>query len=227
MKRFLWIGLFLHLLFFAACRDRSPEIGETYLVRVGKETFTIEDFKRSFELAKIAYEDDTLTDQKILIEIQTRHLKDIIEELILLERANELHLEISEQELENVVWKIQKDYPDRSFEQIFLEKAISYSFWKESLRKKLLKDRVIFEELEKNILVLTEEINEFYENHFDAAFIHPENEKKAMAISQEIIRQIRREKAKKQYPIWIKELWARYGVELNETAWIKMISHEL
>ena len=227
MKRLIWIWIFLIISSSWACRDRSPGVEENYLIRVGKETFTIEDFKRTFELAKTAYPDEPVADPENLFEIQTRHLNEIIEELILLARAKELHLEISDQELENAVWKIQKDYPDGSFEQTLIEKAICFSYWKESLRIKLLKDRVIFEELEKNIIVRTEEIKEFYENHFDGTIVRPENEKKAMVLSQEIIRQLRKEKAKEQYPSWIKGLWIRYGVEFNETAWKKMMNYEL
>jgi hypothetical protein len=226
MKRLGWIWIFLIFLSCWACRDKSPGIDEQYLVRVGKETFTVDDFKRSFELLKITYQDETSADPETLHDLQARHLKEIIEELILLERAKELQLEITDQELENAVWKIQKDYPDGSFEQLLLEKAICFSYWKESLRIKLLKDRVVFEELEKNITVMNEEIKEFYESHFDGTYVSPENEKKAMVLSQEIIRQLRKEKAKEQYPSWIKGLWIRYGVELNDTAWSKFINYE-
>jgi hypothetical protein len=226
MKRLVWIWILLIVLSCWACRNKSTGTEEHYLIRVSKEIFTIEDFQRSFELVKMAYLDETLANPETLFEIQTMHLKEIIEELILLERAKELHLQISDEELENAVWKIQKDYPEGSFEQTLLEKAIGYSHWKESLRIKLLKDRVVFEELEKNITITTEEIKEFYESLFDHAFVSPENEKKAVALSQEIIRQLRQEKAKEQYPSWIKELWIRYGVELNETAWNKMMNYE-
>jgi hypothetical protein len=227
MKRLViraWI--FLVILSFWACRDRSSEIEEYYLIRVGKEVFTIEDFKQSFEVAKMAYIDEILSDPETLREIQTRHLNDIIEELIVLERAKELHLEISDQDLENAVWKIQKDYPEGSFEQTLLERAICYSHWKESFRIKLLKDRVVFEELEKSITVINEEIKDFYESYFGSTFVTPINEKKAIILSQEIIRQLRKEKAKEQYPSWIKELRIRYGVEINKAAWNKIMNFE-
>jgi hypothetical protein len=219
-----WI--FLIILSFWACRDRSTEVEEYYLIRIGDEIFTTEEFQQSFETAKIAYMDEILADPETLHEIQTRHLNEIIEELIVLERAKELHLEISDQELENAVWKIQKDYPEESFEQTLLEKAICFSRWKESLRIKLLKDRVIFEDLEKNITIINEEIKDFYESYFDNTFITPENEEKTIVLSQEIIRQLRKEKAKDQYPSWIKELRIRYGVELNKAAWSKIMNFE-
>jgi hypothetical protein len=226
MKRLIWIWIFLIVLSCWACRNKSPGAEENYLIRVGEEVFTVEDFKRSFELAKPAYPDESLSNPETTLEIQTRLLNEIIEELILLERAKELHLEISDQELENAVWKIQKDYPEESFEEMLLEKAISFSYWKESLRRKLLKDRIIFEELEKHITVTNEEIREFYESHFEVTFFKPENETKAMAISQEVIRQLRKEKAKEKYPSWIKALWMQYGVKLNETAWNEIMNYE-
>jgi hypothetical protein len=219
-----WI--FLIILSLLACRDTSTRGEEYYLIRVGDEIFTTEEFQQSFEAAKISYLDEILAYPETLHEIQTRHLNEIIEELIVLERAKELHLEISDQELENAVWKIKKDYPEESFEQTLLEKAICFSRWKESLRIKLLKDRVIFEELEKNITIINEEIKDFYESYFDSTFIIPENEKKAVLLSQEIIRQLRKEKAKEQYPSWIKELWIRYDVKLNKAAWSKIMNFE-
>jgi hypothetical protein len=219
-----WI--FLIILSLLTCRDTSTRGEEYYLIRVGDEIFTTEEFQQSFEAAKISYLDEILAYPETLHEIQTRHLNEIIEELIVLERAKELHLEISDQELENAVWKIKKDYPEESFEQTLMEKAICFSRWKESLRIKLLKDRVIFEELEKNITIINEEIKDFYESYFDSTFIIPENEKKAVLLSQEIIRQLRKEKAKEQYPSWIKELWIRYDVKLNKAAWSKIMNFE-
>jgi hypothetical protein len=227
MKRFLiraWI--FVIFLSFWACRDKSTEVEEYYLIWVGDEIFTVEEFQQSFEVAKIAYMDEISADPETLREIQTRHLKEIIDELIVLERAKELHLEISDQELENAVWKIKKDYPEESFEQTLLEKAICFSRWKESLRIKLLKERVIFEELEKNIPIINEEIKDFIESYFESTFITPENEKKTIVLSQEIIRQLRKEKAKEQYPSWIKELRIRYDVKLNKAAWSKIMNFE-
>ncbi|MFO8084830.1 MAG: SurA N-terminal domain-containing protein [Desulfobacterales bacterium] len=222
MKPLAWI--LISFVFFTcySCNNLSAKPEKHYLVRVDNEILTVSDFTRAFEIAKMGYPNDAVSEPETLYEIRIRLLNEMTEELIIINRAKELGISICDQTLENEIWKFQKDYPDGTFEEVLLENAIPYSYWKECLRRKLLKDRVIYEELEKNMTVTSREIRFFYENHFGEAFTEPEDETKAMAFSQKIIRQLHKEKAKELYPSWIKSLWKHYGVEINQTAWNKI-----
>ncbi len=222
MKLLSWILIFFVFCFCYTRRDTSIEPEKHYLIRVENEIVTVSDFTRAFDIVKRGYPDEAFLEPETVFEIRTRLLNEMVEELIMINRARELEISISHEALENKALKFKRDYPDRVFEEMLLENAIPFSYWKESLRRKLLKDRVIYEELEKNMTVTPEEITAFYKSYFDNTVSEPEDETEAMTFSQEIIRQLNKEKAKELYPSWIKSLWLRYDVEINQAAWNKI-----
>lgn len=222
MKPLFWILVFFVFCFCYTCRDTSIEPEKHYLIRVENEIVTMADFKRAFDIVKTGYPDEAFLEAETVFEIQTQLLNEMVEELIMINRARELGIYISHETLENEVSKFQRDYPGRMFEEVLLENAIPFSYWKERLKRKLLKDRVIYEELEKDMTVTPQEITAFYQSYFDKTVSEPEDETKAMTFSQEIVRQLNKEKAKELYPSWIKSLWLRYDVEINQTAWNKI-----
>ncbi len=222
IKPLLWILSLIVFFTCSACEDSSITFEKHYLVRVGNKIFTVSDFTRALETAKTGYMNENGLDPGDLHEIRLQLLNEMIEELIIANRADELGISIPDQTLENEVRKFQKDYPGDTFEETLLENAVSLSFWKERLRKKLLKERVIHEELEKNITATSQEIESFYENYFGETFSEPEDEAGAIVFSQKIIGLLYEEKAKALYPEWIQSLWNQYGVEINEKAWNKI-----
>lgn len=222
MKPLFWILVFFVFCFCYTCRDISIEPEKHYLIRVENEIVTVSDFERAFDIVKTGYPDEAFLEPDTVFEIRTQLLNEMVEELIMINRARELGIHISHETLENEVSKFQRDYPGRMFEEVLLENAIPFSYWKERLRRKLLKDHVIYEELEKDMTVTPQEITAFYQSYFDKTVSEPEDETKAMTFSQEIVRQLTKEKAKELYPSWIKSLWLRYDVEINQTAWNKI-----
>lgn len=222
MKPLFWILVFFVFCFCYTCKDISIEPEKHYLIRVENEIVTVSDFERAFDIVKTGYPDEAFLEPDTVFEIRTQLLNEMVEELIMINRARELGIHISHETLENEVSKFQRDYPGRMFEEVLLENAIPFSYWKERLRRKLLKDHVIYEELEKDMTVTPQEITAFYQSYFDKTVSEPEDETKAMTFSQEIVRQLTKEKAKELYPSWIKSLWLRYDVEINQTAWNKI-----
>lgn len=205
-----------------ACKGSSSDFEKHYLIRVENEILNVSDFNRAFEIAKMVYPDEAFLEPETLQEIRAEIIQEMTEELIIMNRAKELGISVTDQRLENEIWKFQKDYPDETFEKELLENAIPYSYWKESLRRKLLKDLVVYEELEKNISVTPQEIKSFYEKHFEDTPHNTKNETQAMVFSQKMIRLLHKEKAKELYPSWIKSLWGHYNIEFNQTAWDKI-----
>jgi hypothetical protein len=148
-----------------------------------------------------------------------RLLDQLTEELILIERAKELDIRVADAEIEAAVQEIKSDYPDGDFEKMLLEYAISYPVWKQRLRRRMLMEKVIEEELKYRITIEPDEILAYYDTHIrsksDSASISGDK-------NVFIVMQLRRKKAEEAYWDWIQKLEKAYTIEINQTAWKKI-----
>jgi len=195
---------------------------DVVLIKVGNSATTVGDFKRRFETTKSAYPHNVLQEENVLKEAQTRLLNQIAEEMIVLERASELGIKISDAELEKSVLKIKEDYPKDVFEEMLLENAISYELWKEELRTRLIIQKTIAEEVESKIEILPEDISDYYKQRRKKENI----EANAGGIEKEseevIVKNLRRKKSEEAYHEWIQQIQKRYPIEINNEAWEKL-----
>jgi hypothetical protein len=217
-----WIGLIFFLLFLSSCEQQEADLGKEVLIRVGDRVMTVVDFNNAFEVAKIAYEDNVKEQPEELKKAQIRLLNQLTVEMILLERAEELKIGISEAELEQAISAIKDDYPEGEFEKTLLEYAVSYESWKERLRNRLILDKVIEEELSNRITITPEDISDYYEKNYRGREENTGPEQKTEDINEAIVKQLRRRKAEESYNSWIEELKGQYAIEINEDQWEKI-----
>ena len=216
-----WIlgGLGLLLLSIAGCEDRGARFPGVALVRVNDRTVTVGEFNRRFDAVSAEYPVPEKADPAVEKDMKLRLLHQITEELILLERAEELNLVVSDPELEAAIKRIQTDYPEGEFENVLVEQAIVYGEWKDQLRTRLLKEKVVKEDLETSISLTPEEISASYEANF------PDRgaDKNDPAADEKVVKLVRRQKAQDVYQTWLLDLKARYNVEINADAWETLI----
>ena len=112
-------------LLLSGCMETATEPVDAYLVKVGNSTLTVPEFNEVFEISKTAYSHSDIMDPKVVADIKLRLLNQMIEEMILLERAGAIGISISDGEFEKEVQKIKADYPDGVFEEMLLEAAVS------------------------------------------------------------------------------------------------------
>ena len=146
------------------CADSGPEPSDEYLIRVGDSVMTVVDFNRVFELAKTAYPHNALKDPVILKTFQFRLLSQLTEEVMLLERAKEINITVSDAEVEKAISEIKKDYPEGVFEETLLEQAVSYPAWKKAMKIRLIKEKVVAKELEEHVIITAGDISNYIEN---------------------------------------------------------------
>jgi FKBP-type peptidyl-prolyl cis-trans isomerase (trigger factor) len=158
MKIFLLTGSLLMIIALAGCSDADPDIENEYLIRIGNRVVTVLDFKEAFEITKAAYPHDMRNDREETLKAQLRLLNQMSIELIVLERAKALEIEISDAEVEQAVAEIKKDYPEGVFEETLLEFAVSYKTWVDRLRTRLIMEKVIDKELKDQIVITPEDI---------------------------------------------------------------------
>ena len=214
---YLLLAALLILSILSGCADPEDRLVDEYLIRVGKRITTIDDFKRTFEIVKAAYSHNALKSSAYLREARLSLLNQLVEQMIILERAVEQNIGISDSEVEEVIAGIKKDYPEGEFDKTLLEYAISYQSWKRALKKRLIIEKVIAEELEEKVIITPDNISEYYERNYGPKE-DPAN------INEVIVKQLRREKVEEAYKVWIKKLKKNYKVEINRARWEEVAS---
>ncbi|MEW5734387.1 MAG: SurA N-terminal domain-containing protein [Thermodesulfobacteriota bacterium] len=132
---------------FWGCSKEEKKPEPVCLVQVGQSCMTRTQFDALFGTAASGLTAQELSDEKARAAAKERYLECVAEEMLVLERARELSVTVSEKELDKAVSDIAEDYPDNTFLSMFTEQAISFSTWREALRRRLIMDKVIFREL--------------------------------------------------------------------------------
>jgi len=213
------LGGTLILINLYAC-GRVPT-NDHVVIRAGKSEITSEYLNQALEISKSAYPSiDRLSEKKIQ-ELHEKVIAELIEEALITERAREMGISISELELNNAVNDIRKDYPEDTFETMLLEQSIPYDFWKKRLKKRLLIQKTISADLQKNMTISQADIADFHRrfpnNSVSPLESHPlKNENIQVPSNKQAIETfIKSEKTEDKYPDWIKGLKERYGLHLT------------
>jgi hypothetical protein len=222
-RKFLVLsGLIVMLFSPAGCGQKEPDQGKEVLIRVADRVMTVLDFTTAFEIAKIAYDDNIKENPEDLIDAQIRLLNQLTVEMILLERAEDLGVGISEGELEKAVSAIKSDYPEGEFEKTLLEYAVSYESWENRLKNRLIIDKVIEEELKNRITITAEDIADHYKKNYEGRKDESGSTGASKDLNEMIEKQLRRIKAEESYSSWIEELKGQYVIEVNSDRWERL-----
>ena len=208
---FLWVGYTL-----VGCSDVEHKQKDEYFIKVGNRTITVADFNKAFEIAKNAYPHNSIQQPDVIREARLRLVQQMTEEMILLQRAEELGVTIKDSEVEKNLEELKRDYPDNVFQEILLEYAIPYRSWREGLKTRLLMEKVIAKELGDHIEITHDDISKYYEEHFkddDTSSVVKEVPEDINNIIKKILR---KEKMEKTYAPWIEKLKNNYVVEINK-----------
>lgn len=219
----IWLlGAVLLIGIFGGCMNSEPNLDHEPLIRVGDRILTVLDFNKTFEIAKTAYPHNFKDDPDDFRNARLRLLNQLVVEMIILERADELGLSISGEEIDKAVSEIKSDYPEDTFETALLENAVSYESWEARLKNRLLMQKVVDHELKDQIAITPEDIALYYEKNYEATEADAESTSADKDINENIIKHLRQQKAEQAYKIWIKELKGKYSIEINDAHWEKL-----
>jgi hypothetical protein len=155
---------------------------------------------------------------------QLRLLNQMTEEMILQERASELGISVSDEELEKAVDKIKSDYPDDVFEETLLENAVSYKSWENGLKTRLLMEKLVDQELKDEIVITADEIASFYREVYGDDPSQTGAIQNSGDMEEIIVKQLRRKKIELAYKTWMDNLRKQYPVEINRKQWEKILN---
>jgi len=228
---FLWVGYTL-----VGCSDFERKQKDEYFIKVGSRTINVADFNKAFEIAKNAYSKNQILQPDIAREARLRLIQQMTEEMILLQRADELGITVTDSQVEKALEDVKKDYPDNVFQETLLEYAVPYKSWREGLKTRLIMEKVITQELGDKIVVTNDDILKYHEEHLNDDDTAPDKEhSKDNSTSPDvkteskeiknkiIIKILRKEKLEKAYTPWIKQLKNKYAVEINKEEFKKMV----
>jgi len=216
-------GAILSVLFLFSCTDTALNFDDAYLIRVSERVVTVSDFNQAFEIAKSSYPHNLSQNSVLFKEAQVRMLNQMIEELLVLQRAAELQIELTESEVTKAIANIKADYPEGVFEQMLLEYAVSYSFWEKRLKIRLMMEKVVEREVHQNITLTPEEIARFYKENYEGKQPASGQDQEKTNINRLIVKQLRRQKAEEAYLLWIKNLRGKYTVDINQSQWKRLV----
>jgi FKBP-type peptidyl-prolyl cis-trans isomerase (trigger factor) len=208
---FLWVGCTL-----VGCSDVEHKQKDEYFIKLGDRTITVADFNNAFEIAKNAYPQNRIQQPDVVREARLRLIQQMTEEIILLERAEELGITVTDSQVEKAITDIKSDYPDNIFQEILVEYAVPYRSWKEGLKTRLLMEKVITQELGDKVEITHDDISKYYEEHFKDDNSSPDVKTVSKDVNSIIIKILRKEKMEQAYTSWIKNLKNKYAVEINK-----------
>jgi hypothetical protein len=184
---------------------------------------TLSDYKSALEIAKTAYPHNEIQGSDVVNAIMLRLLNQMVEEMVIMVKASELGITVSDKEMSAAIERIKEDYPDDEFEKTFLENAISFESWKKRMKTRMLVEKVVKKELQDKITIDPADISNYYNSNQMEHSSEPDIPDDLSDIDEAIIKDIRRKKAEAMYNDWIERLQKEYTVDINTKMWNKMI----
>lgn len=211
-------GLFL-VVCFPGCSGPEKEVQKEYIIKTGFVTLSSTDFSEELDLKKAAYPYTIKNNPQEYNQMVIHLVKTLTEEMVLLSAAVDQGVVISDEELESAVTEFKADYPEDSFEQIFLKNAISYPFWRQRFHKQLVMEKLIDQQLRRKIEITPQDIIAFYQKYQERHARDLEKNESALnkiKDEKELVSRLRMHKTQEKYSEWIQELGKDYPVDINK-----------
>jgi peptidyl-prolyl cis-trans isomerase C len=146
---------FLLILSFAlwGCGEWGGGLPDHILAQVNDEQITVDEFNR--EVKELILEPGKETKGRSLENLKQAYLDQVIERKILVQEARQLGIRVSQEELNQAISEIKKDYPGEGFGEKLGLKGVTLEEWKARLEEKLLAEKMI-----RNALYYRGEIDE-------------------------------------------------------------------
>ena len=142
-----------------ACEFFEPPV-EKVVLTVGSRKITPEGLIAQSK--RVAFEPDGASK-----EFLDSFIERVVDYYLILEYGKDQGLSVSDEELENAVREIKRDYAESDFRELLLKGYIDYREWKEGLREQLLIRKITSKASAASPQVSTEEIKAYYDAHLE------------------------------------------------------------
>ena len=160
-----YLFLLLPIMIFTlwGCGQWGGELPDHILAQVNEEQITVDEFNR--EVKELILEPGQETKGKNLGNLKEAYLDQVIERKILVQEARRLGIKVSQEELNQAIFEIKKDYPGEGFGEKLNLKGITLEEWKARLEEKLLAEKMIRHALHYRGEIDEKLVPQYYEEH--------------------------------------------------------------
>ena len=159
--------LVLSLLFLSfglwGCGPWAGGLPDDILVQVNQEQITVNEFER--ELKEVILEPEKEGKGADLGDLKKAYLDQVIERKILAQEARRVGIKVSPEELNQAIFEIKKDYPDKGFDERLGLKGTTLEEWKSRLEEKLMAEKMVRSALRFQGEISDKEAFQYYEIH--------------------------------------------------------------
>lgn len=218
-KSFTCLVIIYSSLYFSGCTQAQKEKEYSFLMKTSLEVVTCSDFSEELDLKKAAYPYNINKNPVEYNEMVMALAADLSLEIVLLSAAADKGVIVTDMEIELAEKEFKKDYPEDSFDEILLNNAISYFFWKKQFRENMIVKKFINQEIKQKIEITSQDIAEFYKKKtLSQSGYNWSNTKGLTSIEKgkQLLSRLRMQKIEERYDEWISELKKDYPVKINK-----------
>jgi peptidyl-prolyl cis-trans isomerase C len=151
------------IFFLWGCGQWEIGLPEHIIARVNQEQISVDQFDREFR--ELILEQGKEARERNLPNLKQAYLDQVIERKILVQEARRLEIKISQEELNQAIFEIKKDYPGEGLGEKLGLKGMTQEEWKERVEEKLLAEKLILSAHNYRGEIEEKETREYYETH--------------------------------------------------------------
>ncbi len=163
IKILFYFYLGLSVLLSGGCGLWEGGLPEHILARMDHEEITVEDFNQEFK--ELVTDLKREKDSSGLKELKEVFLEQMIERKLLVLEARRLGIQVTPEELDQVILEIKKDYPGEGLGETLSVRGTNLEEWKQRLEEKLLAEKMARNSRQYSGEIDEQEIQKFYETH--------------------------------------------------------------
>ncbi|WP_321491945.1 SurA N-terminal domain-containing protein [uncultured Desulfobacter sp.] len=156
-------GIAISIFLGSGCTDQKKVELKGVIIKAGTVEISRADFARELEVkwANYPYDIKDRADEYNAMVMDL--VSDLSDEAVMLAAAAAKGIDVDAKELDLALADFKKDYPEDSFEQMLLERAISYPAWKKRLKKDLVIRKLILQDLVASQEIHPDDMIAFYD----------------------------------------------------------------
>jgi len=170
-KRYLFLTLSVILFSMWGCGQWGGQLPEHVVARINQELITVDEFNREFK--ELISEPGKGTRETSLGDLKRAYLDQVVERKILVQEARRVGIKVSQEELNQAILEIKKDYPGEGFGEKLGLKGMTLEEWKVRLEEKLLAEKMIRSVLHYRGEIDEKEARQYYETHRSSFQLKP------------------------------------------------------
>lgn len=173
MTRALTLFLGLACLLSVSCTRQSVPNKEQVIARVNGDPISLKEFMLNFQQLKGEQDEISQKNPKLLEQLKTRALNEVIVMSVLRQEASKRKLRIAKEEVEGRLANWREGYPPGGFTEMLRKQNTTEDFLKKRIEDQLLIEKTTSELFESETRVSDDEMKNYYQVHQED-FTRPE-----------------------------------------------------